>query len=179
MAITDVDHFIMSFVNSSFGTMANFVREGTEIIPQIWFFARDKRDNGWALLPVVGLSHLFQGDTPLNDFRAVFKKVWLQAVSDKPFLTLAAVCVSADSYVQDVSDEEFQKMLGKDMRGDFQHRPGVMDALFIQLSFADRELHFHWPYVKGGKEVVFSEKRSRTGAAATSDGSLFQGLWPL
>jgi hypothetical protein len=179
MAITDVDPFIMSFVNSSFKTMESFVREGTEIIPQIFFFARDKRDNGWGLMPVMGLEYLFQGDFPLNEMRGVFKKVWLQAVADKPFLSLVAVSVAADSYVEDVSDEEFERMLGKDMRGSFKDRPGVMEALFIQLSMADREFHFHWPYVKAGDDVVFCEKRSRSGAAATSDGTVFQGAWPL
>lgn len=180
MDMPDIDPFVQHGVDTSFKTMASFVRKGEHVVSQVILFARDSRDGRPAMIPLVGWQDMFPDGVDVDRLRSVVKKAWGNMKADKPWLGLTGVVMMSDAYAKDISDEEFEKVRGTGTGPNFSEKSGVFEALFVQLSLVDREVHYHWPYVRGEGEVVFRDRRTRVmSAVAASDGSLLGGLWPF
>lgn len=53
--------------------------------------------------------------------------------------------------------EELERMLRTGQRdAPFTPKPGMDEALVVQISLADGDWTYQWPYVRGEKEIVFT-----------------------
>jgi hypothetical protein len=162
----DIDPFIAGVVDNSFKVSKDLVRQGKEVCPQIFLLGREQ--GGHAVLPLVGVERFL---------RPMIKSVWAKIALEKPMLTLKAVVMISDAWVESMPTEEWEKM-GRKRSAPFAHKPGMAEALLVQVSLKDKEIAYQWPYVRGDGEVVFmGEPKAMTYTEGPR--ALLMGLWPL
>jgi hypothetical protein len=85
----------------------------------------------------------------------------------------------SDAWVENVSMEEFEKMMRNGRKVPFAPQSGMTaEALMIQVSVADGEFLYEWPYARGEDEIIFAAEPK---VAKSPDGpkALLMGMWPL
>jgi hypothetical protein len=171
----EIDPFVVSCVNSFLGTMQGTVRSGVEVVPQVIMFGRE--NGAPAILPIVGISEFFESKQGKAKLKPLIKETWRQISADKPGLSLVAVIVLSDARTRTVSKKEWEKM-GRKTNDQFFEKPGVSETLIVQVSLADGDIAYQWPYVRSGKEIVFAPASTRLERPRGSS-SLVADLWPL
>lgn len=171
----EIDPFVLSCVNTLLGTMKGTVLKGEEIVPQVMMFGRE---NGVpAISPVLGIAEFFLSKEGKAKLKPVIKETWRRISADKPGLSLLAVMVLSDAWVETVSIEEWEKM-GRKRSAPFSEKPGMAEALLVQVSLAKGDITYQWPYVRGGKEIVFAPE-STSMERPRGSSSLVADLWPI
>lgn len=171
----EIDPFVLSCVHTLLGTMKGTVEEGEEIVPQVILFARE--NEAPAILPVLGISEFFKSKQGKAQLKPLIKATWAKIMAGKPSLTLIAVIVLSDAWVEVIPIEEWEKM-GRKRSAPFEEKPGMAEALLVQVSLADGDVTYQWPYVRGEKEIVFAPESSSMERPRGSS-SLVADLWPI
>lgn len=176
MEKADIDPLVSQMIDTDLKFAKSIILEGKEFLPQLTFVARENGDP--AIFPVMGLADLFGSVEGKRKLPQVVKNLWRKISSEKAGLELLAVLVGSDAWVEYPSDEEFQKMLLYGREKPFAAKPGMAESIVVMVYLADAEWQYHWPYVRGEKEVVFTSapkgQRSPQGPRA-----FLMGLWPL
>lgn len=171
-----IDPFVSAFIDSTMKGMQKLVLSGDEVAPQVILFARENGEP--AILPILGVGVFFASKEGKRQLRAVVRKAWESISSTKPGLKLSAVLMLSDAWVENVSNEEFEKLVRNGRDTPFAPQPGMAEALMIQASLADKDIQYQWPYVRGDGEIVFAREpaveRSPDGPRA-----LLMRMWPL
>jgi hypothetical protein len=175
MEKTDIDPFIRGVVDNSFEVSKDLVRKGEEVCPQIFLLAREH--GGHAVLPLIGIEQFFESKELKKFLRPMIKNVWAKIALEKPWLVLTAVVMISDAWVESVAIQEWEKM-GRKRKAPFEAKPGMAEALLVQVSLKDKEIAYQWPYVRGDGEVVFIAEPI-TMTYTEGPRALLMGLWPL
>ena len=172
----EIDSTVKGLVDVGFGTMKDILLKGEEVLPLITYYALE---NGHpAIFPVAGLVELFSSDEVKRKLPGAIKTLWNRITSSKSGLKLVAVLMASDSWIENVSDEEAEKLVKEGRKVPFTPKPGEQEALVIQVTLEDQNLLFQLPYVKGGGEIVFKEVIEKTESFAHR-GARLSRLWPL
>lgn len=163
----DIDPFVQGVVDNSFKVSKDLLRKGQEVLPQIFLLAREHGDR--AVLPLVGITEFFQSKEMKRFVRPMVKSVWHKIALEKPLMVLTAVVMISDAWVESMATEEWEKM---------GRKPGMAEALIVQVSLKDKEIAYQWPYVRGDREVVFIAEPT-TMTYTEGPRALLMGLWPL
>lgn len=172
----EIDSLVSAFVDSTLKGMQKLVRKDEEVAPQVILFAREQE--GTAIIPLIGVAEFFQSKEGKRKLRFVVKNAWQSISADKPGLKLIAVLMLSDAWVENVSLEEFAKIMRQGRDSPFAPKPGMSEALMIQVSLADQEIQYEWPYVRGKDGVVFA-KEPRIEKSPDGPKALLMGMWPL
>lgn len=171
------DSHLSAFIEQSLQSSKDTISCGKELLPQVFFFARER--GAPALFPVFGMDNLFQSIEGKRKLRPFVKAVWAQAAAGKPYMELIAVLLLMDTWIEDVTPQEFEDMKRNGRRLPFSPKPGMAEAVFVQISMADREIHYKWPYVRGDEGVVFASKPKINDVPPSAPKAMVMGLWPL
>lgn len=171
----EMDSWVSAIIDSSLQTAKNFVCSGQEVVPQVFLVAREDGDP--AVFPVIGVEKFFDSKESKRKLRPFVKLLWDSIALNSAFKLLAVVVVS-DAWVEYVSVPEFEKIMERGRDRPFSPKPGMAEALVVQVSLAEAELQYKWPYVRGEKEVVFAAEPSIE-KAPDGPKALVMGLWPL
>lgn len=156
--------------------MKQQIRDGEEIMPQVFLFGRDNGET--AMFPLVGVEAFFASKDSKRLLRPVVKKIWEKVKIDKPNCELVAVFLLSDTWVETVATEEWEKM-GRQRSAPFEPKPGMAEALLVQVSLSDSDVCYQWPYVRGENDVVFTAKPRNMRSLNDGTKALLMGLWPL
>lgn len=171
----DIDPFVQGVVDNSFKVSKDLLRKGQEVLPQIFLLAREHGDR--AVLPLMGITEFFQSKEMKRFVRPMVKSVWHKIALEKPWMVLTAVVMISDAWVESMATEEWEKM-GRKRKAPFESKPGMAEALLVQVSLKDKEIAYQWPYVRGDREVVFIAEPT-TMTYTEGPRALLMGLWPL
>lgn len=173
---THIDPFVSAFVESTLKGMQDLIRKGDEVCPQVFLFAREGAAP--AILPLLGLTELFQSKEGKRRLPGVIKNAWKGISASKPALKLVAVLMLSDAWVEVVSNEQFDRLMRNGRDSPFAPKPEMAESLVIIVYLADQEFQYQWPYVRGREGVVFAAEAT---VEKTPDGpkALLMGLWPL
>jgi hypothetical protein len=171
----DIDPFIQGVVDNSFKVSKDLVRKGEAVSPQVFLLAREHGSH--AVLPLIGVEQFFESKEMKRFLRPMIKNVWAKIALEKPWLVLTAVVMISDAWVESIPILEWEKM-GRKRKAPFVEKPGMAEALLVQVSLKDKEIAYQWPYVRGEREVVFMGESM---AMMYTEGpkALLMGLWPL
>lgn len=171
-----IDPLVSAFVDSTLKGMQKLVLQGEEVAPQVILFARENEKT--TIIPLVGVSVFFESKEGKRRLRGLVKDVWNGISSNQPALKLLAVCMLSDAWVENVSIGEFEKLMRQGRDNEFAPKPSMAEALVIQVSLADGEFQYQWPYVRGKDEIVFAAEPT---IVKSPDGpkALLMGMWPL
>lgn len=170
----EIDSFVLSCVHTLLGTMKGTVLSGEGIEPQVMMFGRE--NGAPAICPMLGVSEFFHSKKGKSLLKPIIKATWTKISGDRPGLQLLAVIVLSDARVQTVLTKEFESM-GRDLKALFE-KPGVTEALVVQVSLAEGDISYLWPYVRSGKDIVFAPE-STTMERPRGSSSLVADLWPI
>lgn len=164
---------LLHFVETGFKVAESQIREGKEVIPQLTLLAQDQ--DGTVIVPVM----ITAGDLgPKNGSRfakMLVRYAWEKILSERPLLKLLAISVMADTWIEIVSTLEYEKQVADGSFVPPSQKPGSTEVIFVQLTLPDGDRLYELPYVRAGKEVVFSDKpKERENPKA-----IYMGLWPL
>lgn len=174
----EIDAMVSSFADSILETMKGIVCSGTDVEPQIFLLGEESGDS--AVIPLVGVSRFFESKESKRAIRPLIKGVWQQFSGAHKRVKLIAVLVFSDAWVEALPVEDGLKILRGGRRQEFQPKPGMGEALLVQVSLADSDIGYQWPYVRGeGKKVVFASERIEMKSEKDAPRALLMGLWPL
>lgn len=142
MEKTETEKRVEGYVETMFGTARGLVENGHEVYPQLFLFAMEGEDI--AVLPIVNAAELFDSYEKKRLLPYIIKRVWEQMSATKPKLRLEAVVLSSDAWVEEPTSEEWKKMKKEGRISPFKAKPGMAEALVIQVSTSDRNLIFEW-----------------------------------
>jgi len=174
----EIDPFVSSFVDSTIEGMRELIEKGEEVVPQVILFARDA-DGNPTILPLIGIGSLFVSKEGKRQIPAIVKKCWQKISSDNAGLSLCAVVMLSDIWVEHVSIPEFEEIRKHGRKAEFEPKPGMAESLLVMVSVADREFQYHWPYVRGQKDIVFTAEPVVEISPQSSGSVLMNKLWPL
>lgn len=176
MEKTDIDPLGQSVVDTFMKTMQGAIRGGEEAMPQIILIGREVDDP--VIIPVLGFEALFGSKEGKRQIRPIIKKIWQNFSAQHSRCKLLAVIVFSDSWVEETSTAEWEKMGRKRDGSSLADKPGMGEAIIAQCSLADRDITYSWPYVRGEKEIVFAPAPTIMEGPSNSR-ALLMGLWPL
>jgi len=172
----EIDPFIAAFVESTFKGMQELVHKGEEVCPQVILFADEAGSQ--AIIPLIGVNQYFQSKEVKSLLRPVVKKAWEGISASRRGLKLQAVLMLTDTWVQVLSTDEWHKRVAAG-HPSLANKPGMGEALVIQISLADRDINCAWSYVRGKEEVVFADAPKRMVSLNDQSKGVLMGLWPL
>jgi hypothetical protein len=172
-----VDPWVTSSMDNILQGMQALVQNGKEVVPQIILLAYE--NGARAIVPLVGVAHFFESKESQRQLHAIVKKSWQQISAQRPALRLVAVLLLSDAWVEEVSDKEFETIMRQGRQVPFAPKPGMAEALIVQVSLAEVEVVQEWCYVRGDKEVVFADKPRNSLNSESGPMALLMGMWPL
>lgn len=178
--VTFKDTALTTMVDSFFKSMKETISKGEEVEPNIWFFGREHGQP--VLMPVVGISIFFQSKEAKRHLPPFIKQLWTRIAADKKFCNLVAVVMLSDAWTETHQLEEGLELIRSGRYVPLTDKPGMSEALLVQVSMADGERSTYWPYVRGGavgKEVVFAREPIVLDTLRDSEKGMLQDLWPL
>lgn len=174
----EIDPFVSAFVDSTIKGMRELVEKGEEVLPQVILFARNP-DGAAAIFPLIGVGLFFQSKEGKRQLPGIVKKTWEKASSDHVELQLCAVVMVSDMWVESVSIPEFEELRKHGRKTEFEPKPGMGECLLVMVSVADKEFQYHWPYVRGDENVIFTDEPVVRISPQLSGSILMNKLWPL
>lgn len=179
MEKAEIDPFVARMVSSTMNTMRGIIEGGEEARPMIFCLA--KEGDGPAVFPILGLTELFCSPEGKRGLKPVMKMMWAKIAMDKPSVKLVAVLMLSDIWVEKVSKEEGAKILRDGRAEPFRPKPGMGEEVYAQVSFADAEFQYHWPYVRSEGGVVFTPEAAIVVVKSDPNiqGTRLMGMWPL
>lgn len=173
----DLDPFVSAFVDSTLKGMQASVRKNEEICPQIILFAQ--KNEGRVIIPLIGVEKFFTSMEGKRHLRSVVRKSWNEILSSKPGLKLIAVVLVSDAWVEVHPLEEGLEIIRSGRYVPLSEKPGMAEAVIIQVGLADRDIIFQWPYVRSEESVVFAAEPRKMESPIGEVKALFGGMWPL
>lgn len=172
------DEWLLSLIEFTFEKMKESVLKGEPVEPEIVFYAREGEKN--CLCPVIGISNMFGSNDGKSRLRAALKMIWQQMSGAHPHLKLAAIVLGMDTWVETMPISESEEYLKTYRTGQLAGKPGMGEALTVQVSLADQEVVYQLEYVRDEKEIVFdTEVITLLNDPADKEKARLAFLWPL
>lgn len=173
----EIDAFVSGAALHSLEVAKGLVLAGDEVLPQVMFLAKNNGTS--AVYPLVNVQIFFESKESKSRMRPFLKECWKKISYGKIGLKLLAVMVVNDMWVEETSFEEGMKMFREGRSTPFQVKPGMAEAIGVQLSLAEGDINYQWEYVRGENEIVFAASPTVSEWPKGAPLAMMMGLWPL